>query len=147
MIIMSIFIEHSLKEILRMTELNQIHRPKTLPRFTVHAIGFSYSLVTNCTQYKASCKSRKICNSIDFLFHVLSFTGEVKTKSKFNSLDRMTKKKSRKGNKNPPSLVVVDTEESQNTQNTNTLTLSRKEKEKKKKRVGILIFARISMFC
>ena len=60
-------------------------------------------------------------------------SGEVKIKSKFNSLDRSSKRKTetRKNNKNPPSLVVVDTEEAQTKQNSNVLTLSRKEKKKK----------------
>ena len=57
--------------------------------------------------------------------------GEVKSKSKFNSLDRIGRKKteSRKNNKNPPSLVVVDTDEAQTKHNS---TLSRKDKKKKR---------------
>eukprot|EP00795_Rhopilema_esculentum_P012729 gene12729-3453_t len=60
-------------------------------------------------------------------------SGEVKSKSKFNSLDRISKRKtdSRKGNKNPPSLVVVDTDDTHVVQNSNTFTLSRKDKKKK----------------
>lgn len=58
-------------------------------------------------------------------------SGEVKSKSKFNSLDRIGRKKteSRKHNKNPPSLVVVDTDE---VQTKNNSTLSRKDKKKKR---------------
>lgn len=57
----------------------------------------------------------------------------MKSKSKFNSLDRISKRKteSRKGNRKPPSLVVVDTEETSVKQNSNVLTLSRKDKKKK----------------
>ena len=55
----------------------------------------------------------------------------MKSKSKFNSLDRIGRKKteSRKNNKNPPSLVVVDTDEAQTKHNS---TLSRKDKKKKR---------------
>ena len=62
------------------------------------------------------------------------YPGEVKSKSKFNSLDRISKRKteSRKNNKNPPSLVVVDTDDTHVKQNSNILTLSRKDKKKKR---------------